>query len=511
MDTAKSHSYKSLFERFMSMASEDNSGAFWKNRITTTGVILSGLVGVAGVVLLIVEAIQPREGLTLGVIVYLVWPGVLAGCVALAGLGLLWGWWRLRRQGIKPRLPAIDLHDHHVFRRLVILAIGLVFSTFFATIFSYRMYHFTESSEFCGLACHKVMRAEYVAYKNSPHSNVGCAQCHIGPGAEWYVKAKLSGLHQVYVVAFDTYKPPIKAPVEELRPARETCNACHRPDKFFGAVLRTWTSYMSDKKNSPWTIKMLMHIGGGNPNHGAVRGIHWHMEGVNTIEYVASDPKRLDIPWVRVTDQNGKVNIYQAKDPAKRLTSEKLAGATKRTMDCMDCHNRPTHWYLTPDKAMDLALQAGRLDDTLPDIKATGVKLLSATYTTTPEALLAVADGLKKKYAGDPRLDSTVTEVQHILKNNIFPEQKARWDEYPDHIGHRTTPGCFRCHDGKHVDDSGKSISKDCRTCHTILAQGPGKDVKGMSSEGLEFQHPEDIGDSWKEELCNSCHGESSK
>lgn len=491
------------------MTSDDNTVAFWKNRIVKAGCILSALTALAGVILMIVEVSTQHTGLELGVAVYLLWPGAMMGCVGLIGLGLVWGWWKLRRQGIKPQLPAIDLQDRRIFKRLIFIGFGLVCSAVFACFFSYRMYHFTESAEFCGLACHKVMQAEYKAYRNSPHSNIECAACHIGPGAEWYVKTKVSGLKQLYGVLSGKFQPPIEAPVESLRPARETCNTCHRPDKFFGAVLRTWTFYQSDKKNSPWTVKMLMNIGGGNPNHGTIRGIHWHMEGVNTIEYVATDRKRLEIPWVKVTDQSGKTKVFQTTEKPKQITPEKLAGLEKRRMDCVDCHNRPTHWYLAPDKSVDLALQSGRIDGDMPDIKATAVKLLSVRYKTTPEALLAIEDGLKKKYPGDQRLEKTIYEVQQIFTNTVFPEQKARWDEYPDHIGHRITPGCFRCHDGKHADENGKVISNDCGTCHTILAQGPGKDVKGYSSDGLEFKHPEDIGDSWKDDRCDSCHGES--
>ncbi|MEI7903105.1 MAG: cytochrome C, partial [bacterium] len=328
----------------------------------------------------------------------------------------------------------------------------------------------------------------------------------IGPRAKWFVKAKISGLYQVYAVLFNKYHCPIETPIQGLRPAKETCLACHWPTKFFGAVLRTWTYFRSDEKNSPWTIKMLLNIGGGNPAHGPIRGIHWHMEGVNTVEYIATDSKRLVIPWVRVTDQSGNVTVYRTQDKKKQITDEQAAKMPQRRMDCIDCHNRPTHQYRAPNEVLDMALSAGRIDSSIPSIKAVTARLLAAPYKTEPEALAAIERELRAKYPGDTRTAATIQEVQSIFRANFFPEMKVRWDIYPNHVGHKITPGCFRCHDDQHVSDSGKRISKECKTCHTILAQGPGKELPEFTSSGLEFQHPEDVGDVWKTDHCDSCH-----
>jgi hypothetical protein len=377
-----------------------------------------------------------------------------------------------------------------------------------STVATYRTYHFTESVEFCGKVCHTVMKPEFTTFQNSPHSGTTCTTCHIGPGAEWFVRAKLSGLYQVYAVIFNKYHRPIETPVLNLRPAKETCLTCHWPQKFFGAVLKSWTTYLPDEKNSPWTIKMLINIGGGDPAHGLIHGIHWHMEGINTVEYIASDRKRSVIPWIRVTDQKGNVTIYETTNKDEHITPEQAAKLPTRKMDCLDCHNRPSHRYLSPYQALDITMSEGKLDRTIPSIKQTAAKLLAAKYETTSQALDAIAKGLREKYPQQPKLDETIKEVQAIYTRNFFPEMRVRWDEYPNLTGHKITAGCFRCHDGLHVSKSGSTIRKDCNMCHTILAQGPGteSDLKGLMSDGLEFKHPEDVEDAWKTDRCDTCH-----
>ena len=251
---------------------------------------------------------------------------------------------------------------------------------------------------------------------------------------------------------------------------------------------------------------MLVNVGGGNPAQGPVKGIHWHMEGVNTVEYVAADRKRMVIPWVRVTDQSGNVTVYRSEDKKVSISDEQAATMAIRRMDCLDCHNRPSHQFRSPNELADTALSSGRLDDTLPSIKAVAVKLLAATYKTQDEALAAIDQTLRAKYANDPRLDATVKQLQSIYSVNFFPEMKVSWKEYPNHVGHKISAGCFRCHDGKHVSDTGKRITKDCNICHTILSQGPGKTPSDYAAAGQPFKHPEDIGDDWKTERCDTCH-----
>lgn len=477
-----------------------------KNWVSLAGLALGACALTTGLVLLVIDAVGKSHSPYIGIITYMVVPGLMTGCALLVVAGMVWTKFRMQRQGYISRMPVIDLGDRRTLWRLLGFAVPTAAFIVISSVATYRAYHFTESVEFCGRVCHKVMKPEYTAFQQSPHAGSSCTECHIGPGAEWFVKAKISGLYQVYSVLFDKYHRPVEAPVQNLRPAKETCLACHWPQKFFGAVLRTWTYYRSDAKNSPWTIKMLLNIGGGNPAHGPVRGIHWHMEGINTVEYIATDRKRLVIPWVRVTDQTGKVTVYATEDKKERLADGQAETLQKRRMDCLDCHNRPSHQYRAPNDLLDMALAAGRIDSGIPSIKATGVTLLAARYKTEPEALTAIEKGLRDKYPGDTRIEPVIRELQSMYSANFFPEMNVRWDEYPNHIGHRISPGCFRCHDGKHVSEDGKRISNSCNACHTILAQGPGKDLATFTSSGLEFQHPEDIGDDWKTERCNTCH-----
>jgi hypothetical protein len=477
-----------------------------RNWVSLTGILLGAFAITTGTVLMIIDAAKENLSPYFGIFVYLLVPGFIAGSGLLVLLGLLWTWRRTQRQGYVPRLPTIDLGDRRTLSRMALFGVLAGVFVVVSAVASYRTYHFTESTRFCGQICHQVMNPEYTAFQQSPHAGSSCTECHIGPGAEWFVKAKLSGLYQVYSVLFNKYHRPIETPVESLRPAKETCLTCHWPTKFFGAVLRTWTYYKTDEKNSPWTIKMLINIGGGNPAHGPIRGIHWHMEGVNTVEYVASDRKRLEIPWIRVTDQLGKVTVYRTEDKKARLSDEQVAALPVRRMDCIDCHNRPSHQFRSPNELLDMALTAGRIDDSIPSIKKESAALLAALYKTREEALAAIDREIRSKHPGDPRVEATIRELQAMYSANFFPEMKVRWEVYPNHVGHKISPGCFRCHDGQHVSDSGKRISNDCTVCHTILAQGPGKTLSEFTSSGLEFQHPEDIGDDWKTERCNTCH-----
>ena len=476
-----------------------------RNWISFTGIFFGACAFLAGTVLLIIDAVSESVSPYFGILVYLLVPMLLGGSALLVGLGMFLTWRRARRGYVAHPL-IIDLNDRRTQARIMLSGLLVMIFLAVSTVATYRTYHFTESVKFCGTICHQVMQPEYTAFRQSPHAGSSCTECHIGPGAGWFVKAKITGAYQVYSVLFNKFHRPIETPVQNLRPAKETCLTCHWPTKFFAPVLRTWTHYASDATNTPWTIKMLVNVGGGNPSQGPVKGIHWHMEGVNTVEYIATDRKRMVIPWVRVTEQSGKITVYRSEDKKAGITDEQVATLPKRRMDCLDCHNRPSHQFRAPNDLLDTALASGRIDDTLPSIKSTGVKLLAATYNTQDDARAAIDHELRAKYANDPRLDVTIRELQSIYSVNFFPNMKVRWTEYPNHVGHKITAGCFRCHDGQHVSESGQRITKDCTICHTILAQGPGKTLTDFTAAGQPFKHPEDIGDDWKAERCDTCH-----
>jgi len=225
------------------------------------------------------------------------------------------------------------------------------------------------------------------------------------------------------------------------------------------------------------------------------------------VEYIAADEARQQIPWVRITDHQGRVTVYEAKEG--RLKPPQVTLEAMRRMDCVDCHNRPTHIFRSPDEAVDIAMALGRIDPSLPSIKKNAVDALAADYLTTTDALQKIADTISRKYASSntQTVQRAVTELQKIYRENFFPEMKSCWKVYPNNIGHLQWAGCFRCHDGEHTSADGKTISADCKSCHTIIAQGPGAELKTLSAQGLEFQHPsEELGDAWKDQKCSGCH-----
>jgi nitrate/TMAO reductase-like tetraheme cytochrome c subunit len=455
--------------------------------------------------LLLLDALAHFANPYIGILTYLVAPGFLVLGILLAGLGAF-----LRhRQIVKtvgPFAPLrIDLTRPRDRRFFGFFLAGSVVFLLISAIGSYQSYNYTESVQFCGQACHGVMKPEFITYLHSPHARVACAECHIGKGAAWYVRSKLSGTYQVYATMADKYPRPIPTPVKNLRPAQETCEECHWPKKFVGNVERTYHYFLGDETNTPFTIRMLLKVGGGDPTHGPVGGIHWHMNVGNKIEYLAQDEARQKIPWVRVTDSQGVVTEFRTSKFTNAVDQAQV-----RLMDCMDCHNRPAHRYETPDDAVSLAMFLGKLDRSLPYIKTNALYSLTTPYTNQVHALQSIATVLAEKYPADKfancqdKVRAAIATVQEIYTNNFFPEMKASWKVYPENIGHKDWPGCFRCHDGSHKSSDGKRSIKasDCNTCHTILAQGNGLELNQLSPEGQKFKHPGDEVDG----ACNDCH-----
>jgi hypothetical protein len=232
------------------------------------------------------------------------------------------------------------------------------------------------------------------------------------------------------------------------------------------------------------------------------------------VEYIARDERRQDIPWIRITDRvTGRVTVYQDED--EPLSEEELAAATPRRMDCMDCHNRPSHKFRSPDFAIDQALLTGQIDATLPEIKRIAVESMLGPYATEDEAHRAIATRIPGAYresypevfaARRVEIDDAVLATQKQYSQNIFPEMKVKWEDYPDNIGHFIFAGCMRCHNGKKRSEEGWVITRECTACHVILRQGSGARMQmAVSEDGLEFAHP-DGGDDWRDTDCHECH-----
>lgn len=480
-----------------------------RNWIGLTGVVVVGASFFAFALLMAIDLSRQFQNPYLGILTYLVAPFFLVLGLVLMAAGVLVERLHRRRRAPEevPKYPRLDFNSPRQ-RKAFGLAASATGVFLLATAFgSYGSYHFSESVTFCGTTCHSVMTPEYTAYRNSPHARVACVQCHIGPGASWFVKSKLSGTYQVYATMFDKYPRPIPTPIKNLRPAQETCEQCHWPESFYGNAERVNYHYLPDSTNTPWTIRLLMKVGGGNPARGPVGGIHWHMNINNKVEYIASDTARQVIPWVRITDPQGRITVYRAETDS--ATDSLIAVTPPRRMDCIDCHNRPTHIYNPPSRAVNLSLATGRMSTKLPWIKKNAVDVLAASYDTKREALDSIATILGRDYerTRDTALvRQAIAEVQNIYSNNFFPTMKVDWRVYPDNIGHELFPGCFRCHDGQHKSEDGRVIPDDCTTCHIIMAQGSGTRSRTISPAGLPFKHPVDIGEMWKQVPCTTCH-----
>jgi NapC/NirT cytochrome c family, N-terminal region len=497
-------------ERQQDSPAPERAPSVLQNWISLAGLVLSASAFFAVLCLIAIDLFRGLENPYMGILTYIVAPGFLATGLLLIVVGALIERRRRHRlsPGEVPRHLRIDFNIPHQRRVFVVVCVVTTVFLLMTAFGSYQTYQFTESVQFCGTTCHTVMQPEYTAYQNSPHARVTCVECHIGAGATWFVKSKLSGSYQVYATVADKYPRPIPTPIKNLRPAQETCEQCHWPQKFFGAVEKVRTHFMYDEKNSPWTIQMLLRVGGGDPTHGPVGGIHWHMNVANKIEYIASDEERQVIPWVRITDRDGRVTVFESKDG--KLTPEEIAKSAPRRMDCIECHNRPTHIFRAPDDAVDTSLTLGRIDASLPSIKKNAVAALVGDYATKAEALTKIAEKLRADYPNEndqAKVSAAVAEAQRIYRDNFFPEMKSNWKVYPNNIGHLDWAGCFRCHDDEHASADGKKISADCNSCHTIIAQGAGRELKTVSAQGLEFQHPaEELGDAWKGMKCSECH-----
>jgi NapC/NirT cytochrome c family, N-terminal region len=497
------------------MTKNDPAGkppSLFRNYISFIGAAIAIASLTSVVLLFLLEITSANPNPYMGILTYIVFPSALMFGLILGIVGMLLE--RRRRRRLAPTeiaaYPRLDLNDPHA--RHVFFAFLLVMFLFIsASAFgSYQAYEFSDSVTFCGQTCHTVMKPEFTAYQAGAHARVRCVDCHVGPGAGWYVRSKISGAYQLYSVTFKKYPRPITTPVHNLRPAPETCEQCHWPEKFFGAQLKVITHYAQDEQNTMRQLRMLINVGGGSPTTGLVTGIHWHMNIANEVTYIATDEHRQVIPWVRIKDRQGNVTEYY--DRNRPLTPEQIAAANKRRMDCVDCHNRPAHVYLPPDVAVDQAFVAGRLDPSLPYLKRQAVALLSKQYLTTPEALSVIEAGLNDFYRANypdvfsqkqPLIKTAVSEIQRIFQTYFFPEMKTDWQTHPNNIGHLYFSGCFRCHDGEHVSKEGKVIRNDCNICHTVIYDSA-RPAEQNARTG-SFQHPVDLG-GLADRKCEFCH-----
>lgn len=413
------------------------------------------------------------------------------------------------------RFPVLDFNDSKQRFAIMIFSISTAIFLLLSAMGSYEAFHYTESNEFCGTLCHNVMEPEYVAYQGSAHARVNCVECHVGSGAGWYVRSKLSGLYQVYSVIAKAYPTPIATPIHNLRPAQETCEKCHWPEKFYDRKFVSHKNYLADETTTEWDVHLLMKTSPANRAMGLQEGIHWHINPNVNIEYVASNVKRDTILWVKYTNlETGEVKIY--KDPNYEVNQAALDTLEHRRMDCLDCHNRPSHNYLSPSRFFDDAVTAGKISRNLPDIKLVTMSILVNDFPTKDSAFQFIESELLDYYESSYpevfdtnriELDATIKEIQYQYSQNIFPFMKVKWSAYPNYLGHMENNGCYRCHNDSFENETGNVISRDCNLCHMIKAQGtPGQMEYAVGDSSLTFRHPIDIKGKWKTMLCAECH-----
>ena len=392
--------------------------------------------------------------------------------------------------------------------------------------------HYAESSEFCGATCHP-MSGEYIPYQASPHANVECAECHVGAGVRYFLRSKVDGMRSLYYALTDTYEKPIRSPVRNLRPARETCEQCHTPKTFTDNIIKTIKHYDNDEDNTLVQSTLILKMGGWQESTGVSEGIHWHVS--NPVYYIAADEQRQVIMWIGTEHNGGEIKEYFARDILGMNQTAFVENAREkgeiRRMDCIDCHNRSAHLIPSPDVVVDQALSDGRISRDLPYIRDNAVKVLTPAYDSLAEAQEAI-NGLTDFYRVNypdvynnqrAELDAALETLYEIYTKTNFPDLKLNWQTNPDNERHSPFPGCFRCHDGKHarVDPQGNEIeviSVKCNLCHTVPIVGRGSDrlieapviVGEVPESHSDFRYTIEHRTTTDEERqeCYQCHGQ---
>ncbi|HEY1580085.1 MAG TPA: NapC/NirT family cytochrome c [Terracidiphilus sp.] len=460
---------------------------FGNNPVSLAGGAITSAAGVTMIGYWLVELFgRPNDNPYLGIIFFLILPALFVLGLLLIPIGVFMRRRKLQQAGELPaEYPKVDLNDRMFRHGLDIVLVATIVNLLVVSMASYRGAAYMDSPQFCGQSCH-VMHPEYSAYKVSAHSHVACVECHIGSGAQSYFQAKVNGTKQLIEVALNRYPSPIASPVRNLRPAREICEECHTPAKFVGEKLLVKSNFADDEKNTETQSVVVLHLGGiDSLSHlTGIHGVH-----LGHIEYIATDPTRTTVPWVERTYADGSKTAF---------ATSSLKGAVpkgeRRVMDCIDCHNRAAHTMQTAEDALNRAMAEGAINPELPWVHKEGLALLKTDYKTESEAKEKIPEQLTQFYRNEhpevlaqhPDLVRAAGEgLVNVFTTNVFPDMKVTWGTHPNHIGHMSYPGCFRCHDGDHVAKNGKTLTQDCSVCHNLLAVDEAK-PKVLSDLGIQ-------------------------
>ena len=441
-----------------------------RHPVALAGVVITTVSAVAFLTLLAADLFGMFTNPYAGLVIFIAVPAAF-----VFGLLLIpWGIWlqrrALRRDPSRPvDWPVIDLGRSRVRATLLgVIALTIVNATL-VLLAAQGSLHYMESPEFCGQTCHTQMHPQYTSWQNTTHAEVACVQCHVGEGAAALVHSKLAGVRQLVHVVTGNYPTPIPASQAELRPARETCGTCHAATLGHGARTRMVREYAEDETNTETATALTMHVGGPGQKTASGRAIHWHADPNVRIEYITTDADRQTIPFVRTTNEKGETTEYVVEG----TTPEALAAGTTRTMDCIDCHNAVAHRISpTAEQAVNRAMAAGRISPALPFVRRDAVRLLKSDYSDEAAASAAIESGLRAVYAeskagvDQAAVSQAIAATQHLYRTNVFPTMKVTWGVYLDNLGHTTSNGCFRCHDGSHVASDGRAINFECSYCH---------------------------------------------
>lgn len=410
-----------------------------------------------------------------GLLVFVALPAVFLAGLVLVPIGIRM---ERRRQRLRPGAspwPVLDFGSPRTRRVAGAVAVLTAVNLVIVLVAGYGTVQWMESPSFCGQVCHTPMHPQYTAWQNAPHAKVTCVQCHIGEGGSAFVHYKLAGVRQLVHVVTGNYPRPIPGEAD-MRPAGETCGNCHWPGQPFGSRLRVSHQYADDESNTDTATALMLHVGGPDAPTAAGTAIHWHADPGVKIDYVATDDTRQTIPWVTLTRSDGTTTEYSAEGG----TPKPLATGYRKTMDCIDCHNLVAHRIATSaEEAVDASLTQGRIPRTLPFVRREGVRLLRASYPTEDAAFSSIDTALRQFYSSQPSVadsravDQAVRGLQQTYQRNVFPTMQVTFGVYPDNLGHTTSAGCFRCHDGSHMARDGTAISSDCETCHRLLDNAP--------------------------------------
>jgi NapC/NirT cytochrome c family, N-terminal region len=486
------------------------------NAISLAGLVIAVFNAGFIVFLLIVEALSKRVHPYADLVIWLILPALVLFGVVLIIVGVRRER-RKEREGAKAerRFLTVDFNDPKHRRTVVVLLTGFLLLSLLYAFAGYKTYEFTESKTFCGMMCHQVMGPEYRSHAYSVHAEIGCVDCHVGPGFQYFLLYKLRGTKELLDLILDRYPRPIPTPVKGLRPSQDVCEHCHGPKYQVNQQLESRTYFLSDKKNTRKTINLLLRMGKPEVTTERPPKMHWHSSTTEEILYAATDAKRIDIPWIQVKRLDGKMRVYRSTE--SKFSDAEAAKAGTRRMDCVDCHNRQGHAYNPPDVILDAMLNVGLVDSGLPEIKSISVRVLETPYASRDEARKGIDRSIREFYrqaypAVAKDREAAIAEASSALRGayerNYDPHMQVSWKNFPNNQGHRFSPGCFRCHDGKHRTDDGAVLSRDCSLCH-LLIERAGEAGAGDRAvfQVMKYPHPVDIGDSWKQMLCHECHG----